>query len=218
MKTKIIHLIFILSILVFLIKCNTIKNTDLVGEYVLETQIGKEYIRLNNDSTFYFNSEIPFVQSESSGHWSFKKNALTIKSNPKFKNDYIEVEEILNNEKSIIEIVDGKNKGIYGAIININGSDNNYITDIEGVVYLKENNLRKGDLIKISTINLSPEKSLYKIKSISNKNYIRITIYPKENHKKYYEDDTLKIKNRNIILNGQKYKKIDNHLNGNSTD
>lgn len=218
MKIKIINILVTLFFFLLLISCNVFKNKEISGIYVLETKLGNEYIKLNNDSTFNFICQIPLIQSESTGNWFIKDKKLIIKSFIKYNNDYIEVEELLRDKGFVIQIVDSENEGIYGIPININNDSSYMVTDINGEIFIKDYEFKQGDLIKIYMASLSSKKGIYRLNCIDNCNYIKIKIHIKEPHKKYFNNDTLNIRNNKIILNKQAYVKKSNSTDGNGAN
>ncbi len=189
-----------------LIKCSSVTKESLTSTYVLKTKVGNEYIKLEADETFTFKCEIPLIESESKGNWLLKDNSLIFNSFLKYKNDYIEVEELKNLDTTTIQVVDDENNGLYNIIININNDEKIFSTDTNGYVLLEK--LKQGDSIKINTIDLSSEKAFYKIKSAEENRNIKITIHKKESNKKYFEHAIFKIKKDKLILNNQVYKKV----------
>ncbi|WP_445457003.1 hypothetical protein [Flavobacterium sp. HNIBRBA15423] len=206
---KVLTISRILAILFFVIfiKCSSISKQNLTGTYVLKTKVGNEYIKLNRDGTFNFKSQIPLIQSESNGSWSLKNNNLILSSFLEYKNDFIEVEELTNKDKSLIQVMDKENKGMFGIIVRINDDENIFSTDINGYISLEKLELKQGDIVRINTINLSSENIFYKIKKSDKNKFIKIKIYEKDGVKRYFENDTLEIKKDKIILNKDIYKK-----------
>lgn len=207
MKMK--SLIIIILSFFLLNFCSTIKDKDITGVYVSKNNLGNELIRLNKDSTFSYKCQLPLLESESKGFWTFNNNLIVLNSYEEFKNDYFEVEE-LNQDSDFptIKIVDENNNGITGVNLKINNNiSNTLISDLHGNINDDSINLRKDVNITIYSIDLSLGNGKYFIKNDSIKSLI-IKIYRKTNEKKYFFNDSLKLKSEKLFFNDLFFKKI----------
>lgn len=202
---KIVNKIYIFFFFIFFIKCGVIKDEKIDGTYIFKTKIGVEYLKLNRDKTFYFDCQIPLVSSKSEGYWKIEDGLLIINSDLKYKNDYVVVKELINEDIPFVQIIDEVNMGIFNVPIRIN--DNIFFTDIDGKFYLENIKLKKGDLLKFYPLGLSESKNIYEVTSLVENKSIIVKVFSKNIGKRYFEKDTLIIKGNKIIMNNQVYKK-----------
>ncbi|HLO73683.1 MAG TPA: hypothetical protein VK164_07085 [Flavobacterium sp.] len=202
---KIITLLLLTSVL---INCKSTENQEVEGLFINKTIAGSEFLKIYSNHTFEFYSEIPLLISKSKGNWYLRNDAIIINSYPEYKNDYFVAEESLkeSDDKSIIYVIDENDEGIYGVNFIINGNIH-IATNEEGKIIVNNYSFNVSDKIEFSSINLSSEKNVYSVKK-SKSNFIKIKIFNKNYEKKYFENDTIKIKRNKIILRNENFNKL----------
>lgn len=204
------YIILNLLSLFFLVNCKSVKDENVIGSYIYNSKIGSEEIHLSDNKLFSYKCQIPLIKSESKGHWEIKNNILILKSFEEFKNDYFEVVELNQNlDSTIIKVVDENDNPLAGVNIRIDNFSDNLVTDLSGHIVNENINFSKDLSIKIFSIDLSLGKNEYIVKSNSTKSLI-IKIYRKTNEKRYFSNDTLKLKKNKLIFKDIAFKKVRN--------
>jgi hypothetical protein len=191
-KNKILIIFFFI-----LFSCSSLKKAEIKGVYKYKSQISQGTLSIS-DSVFEYKYEAPLVNYSSKGTWSFSKNYLLLKSYDSYKSDYIEVKEKIT-EIGYIEVVDMNKDPISNVNITINGKSK-YSTDDNGRVYLKSKENPKN--IQINYIGLSEKNNSYPIKYDKSNTFV-VVIFQKDDLKKYFNFDKIKINKGNVIIDKQ---------------
>jgi hypothetical protein len=187
-------------IVIFAYGCSS--KSGIYGTYKHSTKVGSEIIEINKDSIFYLKSSIPLMEYESKGKWSVIDNKIYFKSFDEYKNDYVLVKEIEeNNNTSSITFIDENNNSIPYVALNIN----NKWFDADFYGEIKNIDIKKGDLIKIKSILLGKDFE-YVIKNNYKSFKVVFKIYSKKNNLIYINEFTPK--GKSIIIRNVRFKKI----------
>lgn len=198
---KLLQKYTILLVLILIFSCST--KTTIHGTYKHLGKVGgSETIEIKNDSTFYFKSTIPFLESESKGKWSIVNNKIHFKSFAEYNNDYVIVQEIEgNHSNSSIIFIDENNNNVPSVVLILN--NNFYEADFNGEI--KNIKINKGDLMKIKTVILGKDFD-YTVKNDFNSYEIVLKIYSKKYNLIFI--DELTTVNKLLELRNQKFKKM----------
>lgn len=192
-KNKILIIFFFI-----LFSCSSLKKAEIKGVYKYKSKISIGTLSIL-DSVFEYKYEAPLVNYSSKGTWSFSKNYLFLKSYDSYKSDYIEVTEKIT-DIGYIEVVDVNKAPISNVNITINGKKSIYSTDDNGRVYLNSKENPKN--IQINYIGLSEENNSYSIKSEKSNAFV-VVIFQKDDLKKYFNFDKIKINKGKVIIDKQ---------------
>ncbi|MGV7106197.1 hypothetical protein [Flavobacterium sp. U410] len=186
--------------------CGSLTKDDVYGNYEYNSKISKGSLVLSKDY-FEYSYEAPMESYESKGNWSFNNNRLLLKSYENYKNNFIIVEEVLDENKRFVRLIDDTDAPIIGATVIIN-SDLIFQTNEFGEINLKDNKINNILKIEVELIDLLKEDRVYIPNDKISKSFI-IKDIPKD-YKKVFFNDSMRIDKNKVIIFNQEYIKNNN--------